>query len=237
MSETSAPAAVTATPTMVALESLRRERAQAMLKVQHAVPAAALLFAGVQGSQRGVQGFELVLAWVEIVFSALLLRTLALSIRKALANRQHPAEPPATEHHHGAVDWSEVLAGVVLLVEVVERWQSHGHIARPTILLAVVTIGLGLLHGRVAERARRRRQLIVGVDGVEIRGRFRRFSARWSELERFEIGEREATLVARGGACRRLDFTDLRHAETVRAALLAAQARWRAALEPALAAS
>jgi hypothetical protein len=236
MTEPAAAAADAAAPTSVALQSLRRERAQTLLKVQHAVPAAALLFAGLQGLQRGVHGFELALAWAEIVFSALLLRTFALSVRKAFADRRRPAEQIEIGHH-GAVDWSEILAGVVLLVEVAERWQSHGHLARPTLLLAAVTIGLGLLHGKVAERARRRRQLIVGADGVEVRGRFRRFSARWDEIERFEIGEREATLVARGGASRRLDFADLRHAESVRAVLRQAHDRWRAALAAAPASS
>jgi hypothetical protein len=73
----------------------------------------------------------------------------------------------------------------------------------------------------------------VDAGGVEVHGRFRRFSARWNELERFEVGERYATLVARTGASRRLDFTDLRHADTVRSTLVAARERWRAAIEPA----
>ncbi len=229
MTSPSAAAIAVPPPMAVPLESLRRERAQAVQKLQHAVPAAALLYAGLTGLRQGVQGFAYALSWAEIVFSALLLRTLVLSARQAFAAR--PSESAAAEHAaHGGVDWSEIFAGAVLLVEAAERWHTHGHLPRPTVLVAFVTIGLGLMHARVARRARNRRMLALDADGLEVRWRFRRFAARWEEIARFEIGERAATLETRRGATRRLDFTDLRHAEAVRALLTEARARWSAAI-------
>jgi hypothetical protein len=210
----------------IPLVSIRRQRAQRVQKLQHAVPAVALLVAGAQGLLHGERGFALALAVFEIGVSALLLRSLVKELREAL----HP-------HHagHGShgVDWFDFFAAGVLTAEALEHWHIHHHLPRPTLLLAAVTLLLGLFHGRVAARAARRRHLRIDAAGIRIRGRFfRRFFASWTDLERIDLdapgdpgdpGGRWAHIVARDGRKRRIDLADLRNAQEVRDALLAAR--------------
>jgi hypothetical protein len=59
-----------------------------------------------------------------------------------------------------------------------------------------------------------------------VRGRFfRRFAASWADLESIDLDDRRAQIVARGGRRRRINLKDLRNAEEVRDALLAARER------------
>lgn len=218
----------------IPLRSRRRERAQLVQKLQHAIPAVPLLLAGLRGIQQGERGFALGLAIGELVVSALLLRTLVKEI--ASLRRPH-VETGHGGHGAHAVDWFDILAAGVLTAEALERWHLHHHVARPTILLAVITLALGLFHGRIAAITSRRRALRMDADGIRVGGRFfrgvfYRFAASWPDIERIELDDKKARIVARDGRERRIDLTDLRNAGEVRAALLAAQERL-AALQPA----
>lgn len=210
----------------VPLQSRRRERASLFQRLQHAIPATALLIAGVQGLQGGARGAALGLVVAEIVFGGLLLRAMVREVRAAMAGRTHGAAP------HAGVDWTEVLAGCVLLVEAGERWHLHHHLPRPTLVTAAVTIALGIFHGRVAARAAGRRVLIVEPRGITVRRRWRRFVAPWEALAAIEVDAHEAVLRRRDGRAHRLDLDDLRNAPAVCAALAEARARWRATLPP-----
>ena len=64
-------------PIVVPLLSRRLNRAQAMQKINHAIPAMGLIVAGVQALKEGARGFDLALAIVEIGTSVLLVATLA----------------------------------------------------------------------------------------------------------------------------------------------------------------
>jgi hypothetical protein len=207
----------------IPLVSIRRQRAQRVQKVQHALPAVALLVAGAQGLLHGEHGFALALAVFEIGVSALLLRSLVKELREA----RHPHH--AGHDSHG-VDWFDVFAAGVLTAEALEHWHTHHHLPRPTLLLAAVTLVLGLFHGRIAARAARRRHLRIDAAGIRIRGRFfRRFFASWTDLERIDLddpgdpGNHWARIVARDGRKRRINLADLRNAQEVRDALLAAR--------------
>lgn len=208
-------------PVLVPLLSRRRERALWLQKLQHAVPAGALLEAGVEGllARRGGPGLSLAL--LEVAFGALLLRSLVVELR-ALPRWRPEGDAPA----HGGVDWTEVLAAAVLAVEALEHWHTRGHFPRPTALLAAVTLILGLTHARVAAYHLRRRALRIDDDGVRLGGRvFRRFSATWDEILRIDIAPQSATIATRSGRVRVIDLADLRHPETVAAALTEAQRR------------
>lgn len=204
--------------TEIPLISKRRERAKLLQKVQHAIPAVPLLGAGIQRLTHGAQGFALALAVGELIVSALLLRALVQEV-KAL---RRPA--PAHDHHH-RIDGYDILAAGVLTAEALEHWHTSHHLPRPMILLAVVTLLLGLCHGRIAAFAARRRLLRIDEAGIRVHSRLRQDVFPWADLESIELDDHTARLTARGGRQRRIDLRDLRNADEVRAALLRAKAK------------
>jgi hypothetical protein len=219
-------------PVVVPLRSRRRQRALALQKAQHAVPAAGLIAAGAGALGSGAEGLDLALALVEIVTSVLLIGTIVRGFRAARASR-----PNGSHHAHGGVDWADIWAAAVLFAEAGERWHLTQHIARPTILTAIVTLGLGLFHGRLAARQGRRRSLRVDDAGVYVGGRpFGTFRARWPELADISFRGNVAELRTRAGKVRRLDLADLEGAAAVQAALGLAQAHLHSLPPPARAA-
>jgi hypothetical protein len=209
----------------IPLLSRRRERGRFLQKFQHVIPAIPLLGAGIQGLMHGERGFALALAVAEIVTSALLLRSM---VKEFAAFRKSSREPHADEHAaHHAVDWFEIFAAGMLLVEALERWHLHPHLPRPMLLTALVTLALGLFHGRIAAFTSNRRSLRIDAEGIRIGGRFifSRFFVGWPNIERIDLDDSKARILARNGRRRHIDLKDLRNGAEVREALLAARAR------------
>jgi hypothetical protein len=205
---------------VVPLRSRRRRRAAIGQKLQHLIPAAGLLFSGVQSLMAGVEGFERMLALVGIVTSAMLMGAFG---RHLHARRRQPAE-----HAGHGVDWMDIWAAGVLFAEAAEKWRIRGHIWRPETLAAMATLGVGLLHGRLARDAERRRSLRLTRDDLSIGGRLRfsrRFTASWDEIAGIDVTDRHATVRTHRGRRRRLNLADLENAHDVRAALRAAEER------------
>lgn len=206
---------------VVPLHSRRRQRAAIGQKLQHLIPAAGLLFGGVQSLMAGGEGVERILAILGIFTSGLLMTAFMRHVR-ALGQRQVHAA-------HG-VDWMDIWAAGVLFAEAAEKWRLRGHIWRPETLAAVATLGIGIFHGRLAASNRRRRSLRVTGDGIIIGRRpFGTFKAAWSEIAAITMTDREATIRTHQGRTRRLNLADLENANQVRDALRVAQRR----LEPA----
>jgi hypothetical protein len=205
----------------IPLLSKRRERGKLLQKLQHTIPAVPLLAAGIQRLMHGEQGFPLVLAVAEIVTSLLLLRTMV----KELAALRRPSAAH-TGHHHG-VEWFDIFAAGVLTVEALEHWHTQHHLPRPMILLAALTLALGLFHGRFAAFSKRRRSLRIDTAGIRVGGRFifSQFFVDWPNIERIDLDDTKARILARNGRQRHINFKDLRNAAEVREALLAARAR------------
>ena len=179
----------------VPLKSKRRERALAVQKFQHAIPALPLLFAGLQAIQAGEHGLAFALALFEIGTSVMLLGTVVREIRTLRRPRPHAA------HAHHGVDWVHIFAASVLVAEVLEHYHVTHHIRRPTVLTAAVTLALGLFHGRITRFSEGRRVLRLEDDGVHIGGKFfQSFRARWEDITSIEIEERQVRkwLVAAG---------------------------------------
>jgi hypothetical protein len=189
-----------------------------------------LLFAGLQAVGEGEGGFGFYLGILEILSSGILIVLTAREFRAAV----HPKHPKHLEHPAHGVDWVDIAAGVMLSVEAIEHWHLKHHIARPTILSAVLTFALGLSHGRIAAFRDRRLVLRVTGDGISISARpfkARRLRATWAELKSIELGERWATVTTGAGRVRRLDLPDLEDEGAVRAALLDARQRLAAVNE------
>jgi hypothetical protein len=211
-------------PISIALISRRRERGKWFQKLQHALPAVVLLNAGVRGLMEGQHGFGLALSIAEIAVSALLLREL---VKEFAAARRPPSAHGAHGEHHG-VSWFEIFAAGVLTVEALERWHTHGHLPRPTLVMAAVTLALGLFHGRLGgRRSNRRWSLRLDEAGLRLQTRAftRPFLASWPDIESLDLDDREARILLRDGRERRIDLTDFVNAAEVREALLAARER------------
>lgn len=201
------------------LLSRRQERGQFLQKMNHVVPAVGLLTAGVHALTEGARGLDLALAVVEIGTTLMLAAFIVKTLR---AMRQ-----PGTHSHdaHG-VDWIDIWSAGILFAEAAERWHVRHHIARPTILTALVTLAFGLFHGRLLAFARQKRGLRITEAGLSVSGRpFRRFRARWSEIASISLGEQSVEIRTRAGRLRRIDLADLRNAGSVRAALQDANQR------------
>jgi hypothetical protein len=97
-------------------------------------------------------------------------------------------------------------------------------VPRPTILLAVVMLGIGLAHGRLAAWGDRRRELRVGPEGVSVPlKRFGRMTLGWAEVASIEIDDRVAVIAAADGRSTRIDLTDVLQPAAVRDALMTAR--------------
>jgi hypothetical protein len=211
---------------IVPLRSKRRERVVIVQKLQHAAPVLILLPAGLRAVGEGARGFALALAIFEIVSSVLLIGSFFAAIRKA----RRPVDHGHLPHPHHGPDWIDVATAAVLFAEAAERYHLTHHVARPTILLGLVLLTIGLLHGRIVRRAEKRFTLRVEDGGLFVGGKpFRAIRAPWDEVAAIEVGARFATIKLRGGRERKLDLADLEGAQHVRHALTDAQSRAAAA--------
>jgi hypothetical protein len=162
---------------------------------------------------------------VEIATSAFLIATLPREIR---ASRR--SAPTAHAHEHGGVDWVDIWAAGVLFAEAGEQWHLRHHLARPIILNGLLTLGLGLAHGRVTVLRQRRRSMRLSDEAIVIPGKpFRSFRATWRDIAAVTIDETAAAIRTRRGRVRRLDLRDLENAAEVRRALEEARRRVAAA--------
>jgi hypothetical protein len=234
-------------PIEVPLRSRRQRRGLVLQKLNHAIPAVGLFFAGAQAIGERHTGFGFYLGVFELVSSAALIVLFIREARSALhpAHPTHPASASAREHrsagygetspmplrgeggHHG-VDWVDIAAGFVLVAEALEHWHLTHHLPRPTILTAISTFALGLFHGRLASKRARRRVLRITEDGLFVAGRpfkARRLDAAWDELSSIDVGARWAVVTTRAGRTRKLDLDDLEDAARVRGALTEARQR------------
>lgn len=207
----------------VPLRSRRLKRVQLVQKIQHAVPALGLLVGGAESLSAGAHGFELVLAVAGIAISGFLGVSIVRGLRAA---RRGPTSAHHHDHQGHGVDWTDIWVAGVLFTEAAETWHVRHHIAGPVILTGVVTLGLGLFHGRMAARVERRRSLRLTGERLVVGGPpWKRLNARWGDITHINMTEHEAVIHTHKGRRRRIDFLDLENAADVRAALEQAQQR------------
>jgi hypothetical protein len=213
----------------VPLVSLRRERVLLFQRIQHALAAFVLLMDGGQGLLEEPHGPSLILALGEIVSSVLVIG----SVGRAARQQFRAIAPAHAQAHAHGVDWIDIFLSGMLATEAIAHYQHTGHVRRPTVLLAVVMLALGLLHGRVSDFHARRRALRVTDAGITLGGRFfTRFTAAWSEIASIDVGDRHATIVTRAGRTRRINVTDLSNAAVVSKVLNESRARLNPTPEP-----
>ena len=213
----------------VPLTSKRREFGALLQKLQHVVPSLPLLFHGIERVGHDGHGWSRALGVAEIVTSVLVVGAFARQVR---ATRSGHVDPGAETHHH--VDWVDLFLAAMLAVEVWAHWHETGHIKRPTVLVAITMLVLGLFHGRIVGAGNRRRGVWVTDDGIHVSRRpFSHFRATWADLAAIDLGPRQARVVRRDGELYVLDLGDLRNAAEVREVLEAARLRLPAAEQDA----
>ena len=105
----------------------------------------------------------------------------------------------------------------MLAVEAIAKYTANGHIARPTILLAVTMLVVGLAHGRIAAWGDRRRELRIDEAGIGVPGRFfRRHTLAWAEIASFDLTETAAVITTVNGKTQRIDIADVMQPAAVR---------------------
>lgn len=221
------PSAVT-----IVLDDKRKRIGAWWHKLQHAVGGVPLLIAGIHRLQ-GPGGVE-PLAIAEVLVAATLLILFARDLRAAATARPAASQAPddavaehSDAHSHTGSNWFDVVAGVMLIVESAQASHEGGKpfFARPNFLLGVVTLVIGLLHGRIASLSWKRRELHVDESGIRARlGRFRSFAVSWPEVRDIAITAKTATIET-ATASHMISFGRYRNADAIRRALT----DWRAA--------
>ena len=129
-------------------------------------------------------------------------------------------------HDAHGVDWIDIWSAGILFAEAAERWHVRHHIARPTILTALVTLAFGLFHGRLLAFARQKRGLRITEQAcLSPAVRFAGSGRDGPRSRQSSLGERSVEIRTRAGRLRRIDLADLRNAGSVRAALQDANQR------------
>src|SRR6185295_1335564 len=91
--------------------------------------------------------------------------------------------PPRQRIHLHQVDWIDLFLAMMLFIEVGAHWFETARLRRPTLVLAVVTLAVGLLHGRLTTFMAKRRALRVTDEGITVGGKlFGRFTAAWAGI-------------------------------------------------------
>lgn len=197
----------------------RAERGLFAQKLQHAIPSIVVLGDGLAHLSHDPAGTELALGVFEVGAALAVMASVVNGIRNL-----RRASPHADPHPHHGVDWIDIFIGIMLAVEAYAKYHATHHIPRPTILLSVTMLTIGMVHGKLAAFGDRRRQLQVSADGISLPVRpFSRLSLAWPDVASIEIDDRSATVLAIDGRKQRLDFLDLVHPHAVRDALMQAR--------------
>jgi len=220
------------TDIIVPLVSRRRERVQLLQRIQHGVPALVLFVEGLDRILTRQGDWNRWLGTAEAFASLLLLGAIARAIGRLRWGAGHT--PPRQRVHVTQVDWLSLALASLLLLEIAAYRFETGAWRHVTIAVAVVTLAVGLLHGRITAFAANRHTLRVTDHGVTAGGRFfQRFTATWAAIDRIDIAEKSAAIVKRDGRTRTFDLIDIRHSNDVTRALTRARSRLDAGTRPA----
>lgn len=207
----------------------RVQRGQFLQKLQHAIPSFIVLSDGLDHLQHSPQGVDLALGGAEVLVAVLVMGSVARGFRNLFAKRASNEHAEAAHH----LDWIDIFLGAMLLVEAFAKFHATARLPRATILLGVVLITVGILHGRIAKWGDRRLQLQVDDTGISVPGRFlRRLTLAWPEVAEITIGPATARVIAVDGRDQSLDLSDAINRDAIRQLLTEAKARLDASCNP-----
>ena len=199
-------------PRAVFLTHRRVRRLELWQMLQHGTAAVTLLVAGLAGL-RG-EGRDAIVSVLDVVASGGLLVVIARELRRLRAERAAEraggvvAESPHADHegHHG-LGWADIFAGAMLLLESYHHYEETHHVRRPTLLLALLTLALGVLHPRLARLRAERRYLRADDDGIRARLSVRRTTyIPWREVTAVRAEGAAVYVTTADGGERQLDL-------------------------------
>lgn len=205
---------------MISVPIRRRsaEKGLFLQKLQHAIPSIVVLGDGLDHLSHNPSGAELALGVFEVAAAMLVMGSVVIGLRKLRKKAAHEVPHP----HHG-VDWIDICIGLMLGVEAYAKYHSTHHIPRPTIVLALAMITIGLAHPRIAAWGERRRHLRVSAEGISLPVKpFSRMNLAWVDVAEITINDRYAAVIATDGRQQRFEFADLTHGPALRDALMQA---------------
>jgi hypothetical protein len=204
-------------PLVIPLHDRRVIVAERMDLLGHAAAAAGLLTAGMDRLSAG----DGALAALELAGAA----ALGVAIVRELRAR---GEEPAR------VSWLNLLAAAVLQGEWYAAWSGGGKLVSPVLLSGITAAVLAFMHPVIQRRRRERRALRIDDDGITLSmGRFRRYSARWSELRALSAEADALRFVRTGGGERRVSLRMITNRAEVSRAVADAAERMGIARLPA----
>lgn len=171
---------------------------KARLSATHAVPGLALVLIGLESLAGGAHGTHgpAWLPWVMVAAGAAVLASIAWELI---------THDP---HHHAPVGWSEMFAGVMLVVEGLHVWHPRAGFqpAHAYGIAGALTFVLGLLHSRISGL----RRLRSDDQGFAVRLTPRsRLDAAWDTLASVAREDDELVVTARDGGTRRLSLAQV----------------------------
>jgi hypothetical protein len=120
------------------------------------------------------------------------------------------------EQQHSPFGWFDLAAGGLLIFEAFHGAVHKPGYMRPQFLSGVVTICLGLAHGKLAGIQERRRYVKLDETGVEFRlARFRRLHIPWKEVVSVDLVGNHAVFERPNGR-HKVRLNLLHNAEEVR---------------------
>jgi hypothetical protein len=197
---------------IVYLDDKRRQRAQIVSKIQHAVAGVPLLMIGMEKLSSGE---ELPIAIAEVALAAIVLATFVLELRAAIRHTKH-----GTAQSHPKVGWFDLAAGALLIYEATHGAHHKPFYLRAQFISGVVTIALGLLHHRLQHAFGKKRYFKIDDDGIEHKLMFRSWSIRWNQLKAVDLTSKEAVFERVDGERHKVNLGRLHNHEAVRRAVM-----------------
>ncbi len=195
-------------------------RALFVQKLQHAVPSIVVFSDGLNHLDHAV-GLDWWLGAVEVGVSVLVMVSVVRGVRALV---KHTAKGNDDIHLPHGIDWIDICLFAMLSVEAYAKYHATHHSPRPTILLAVTMLVVGLTHGRLAQWGDRRRALRISADGISVPGRqFRRMTLTWAEVASIDVDDRAAVVTATNGRTMRINLSDALQPKAIREALASAR--------------
>lgn len=167
------------------LQTRRRERAQRVSMLQHGV-AALLLFIGGFNKLRAGESEDYLLASLELLAGAAVLISMFFELRRS------------KEQGHGTINWLDIFAGVMLVVEGISKFHSgpkHYPMAFANFLAALATFMVGIFHHRIIRSTR----ITLDADGVRARtSPVRKFQLSWGEIQSIMVDDAAIRFITKG---------------------------------------
>jgi hypothetical protein len=165
---------------------LRGRRVKLAARVEAAQQALSvfMLFLAVRDRLRTAGPGDVPIAVAQLIAGILLLVAIARDLRG---------------HDTGGVSWSNVLAGGLLGLEWLDRYEHGGKIWSPVLLTALASIFVGLFHARLHSRRQRRRRIVVDGETLDYRYALRRFRVAWRDLREIVADDSRLDLHTIGG--------------------------------------